>query len=172
MFAVDCKVVIQVDGSAWKVSFQMHAGDVVSFAGGFHTEQLSGVLVCRRDILAPGPDLVRAAPGLALVDNDSVIGEKRGEGVEVAGCLRGEVAADDVWDWDSHDASFQQRGSRTSRAATATSAIPGNIAQAQAAHCWRAGRVSPGAVEPPPVPTFANGHPARGGVESSKSALA
>jgi hypothetical protein len=59
-------VVTQVDGSTWKVTFQMHAGNVLSCTSGLHTEQLSGVLVCRRDIFSPGPDFIRAAPGLAL----------------------------------------------------------------------------------------------------------
>ena len=60
----------------------MHAGNVLSFARGLHTEQLSGVLVRRCDIFSPGPDFICAAPGLALVDNDSIIGEERDECVE------------------------------------------------------------------------------------------
>jgi hypothetical protein len=47
--------------------------------------------------LPPRADLVRAAPGLSLVDNDSVVGKEHKEGVEVARGLGREVALNDGW---------------------------------------------------------------------------
>ena len=48
-------------------------------------------------------------PDLALIDNDSIIGEQRDECVEVASSLGGKVTGDDLRGRDSQDSSFQQR---------------------------------------------------------------
>ena len=87
----------------------LHARDVGSFTCGLHTAQLSGVFVYRRDIFSPGSDFLHPAPDLALIDNDSIIGEQRDECVEVASSLGGKVTGDDVRGRDSQDSSFQQR---------------------------------------------------------------
>ena len=75
---------MQVDGSTWKVSFQVNPGDVLSFILALHTDQVSGVLVDRGDVFSPRADLFCAAPGLALVDNYGIVGKERDECVEVA----------------------------------------------------------------------------------------
>ena len=42
--AIDGEGVTQVDGCTWKVAFQMHAGNVLSFPGRLHAEQWLGSL--------------------------------------------------------------------------------------------------------------------------------
>src|SRR5258708_4673501 len=81
--AIDIEAVTQVDGSTWKVSFQVNAGDVASFTRGLHSDQLSGVLVDRCDVFSPRADLFRAVHGLAFVDDDGIVGKERDECVEV-----------------------------------------------------------------------------------------
>src|SRR5438876_113261 len=104
---------MQVDGSTWKVSFQVNASEVLSFIRGLHTDQVSGVLVDRGYVFSPSADLFRAAPGLALVDNDGIVGKERDECVEFACRLGSEVARDDSWGGGGHASSFQRwRGGR------------------------------------------------------------
>src|SRR5438132_7024157 len=73
--AVYSEAILQVDGSARKVSLQVNMRDVRSFTRGLQTGQLSGVLVCRRDIFSPLTNRLRATPGPAFVKDDGVVGE-------------------------------------------------------------------------------------------------
>ena len=73
--AVYSEAILQVDGSARKGSLQVNTRDVRCFTRGLQTGQLSGVLVCRRDILSPLTNRLRATPGPAFVKDDGVVGE-------------------------------------------------------------------------------------------------
>src|SRR6266849_8344618 len=88
----------------------MNARDVLPFTPGLHSDQLSGVLVDRRDVFSPRADLSRAVPCLALVDDDAIVGKERDECVEVARGLGSKVPRDDNWGGDCHEWSSHQRG--------------------------------------------------------------